>query len=147
MNERQWAAFISDSGIQGTDAVQNFVPTWNGFSTDPVGHINFADFGFIVYMWTDAALTGLSDEAFMILTGVPEQIRPAANRYARCQLLDESFLRGGVALVTDTGGMVFSLEVVESDPPDSIGFDNIFTDPSAAGFKGLPAGWLISYVK
>lgn len=148
MDARAWGRFATQSGIQADRNVKTFTPTaWLGFSTDPVGDISYFDFGSIVYLWVDAALTGVSDEAFMALDGLPENLRPRANRYVRCLLLDENNLRGGVAVVGTSGAITFSLEVVESSPTDTIGFDNVFTDPSSLGSKGLQAGWMIQYTK
>lgn len=148
-NKLTWngSALSVTGSINLTNSTQAFTPTWNGFSSDPSGDISYLDLGKIVWMWVDTALTGASDEAFMTLTGVPAGIRPAANRYCRCFLLDESNLRGGVAVVGSGGAMTFSLETVEASPTDTIGFSDVFTDPSSLGSKGLPAGWLIQYPK
>lgn len=133
-----------------TNSAQTFTPTgWAGFSSDPSGDISYLDFGAFVMMWRDTALTGNSDEAFMAFTGgVPAGIRPSAGRYVRCQVIDENYLLGGVAFIDNSGGMSFFLETVETTyTPDVIAFTNSFTDPSSAGSKGLPAGWLIMYPK
>jgi hypothetical protein len=131
-----------------TPEIGQFNPTtWEGFSTDPVGNVSYQDFGSHVSLWVDENLTGVSDEPFMAFTGLPLALRPSNDRFVRCLLLDESSLAGGVTRVDLTGEVTFFLEEVVVSPPDGIGFANNFTDPSAAGYKGLPGGWLIQYVK
>ena len=147
-NGSSWDVLGYTGVVYATNSVATFTPSaWLGFSSDPSGSINYIDFGPYVLMWRDTALTGTSDEAFMALDGVPSAIRPAANRYCRCWLLDESSLRGGVAVVGTGGAITFSLEVVEASPTDTIGFADVFTDPSSLGVKGLPGGWIIWYTK
>lgn len=147
-NGSSWDVLGYTGVVYATNSVATFTPSaWLGFSSDPSGSINYIDFGPYVLMWRDTALTGTSDEAFMALDGVPAAIRPAANRYCRCWLLDESNLRGGVAVVGTGGAITFSLEVVEASPADTIGFADVFTDPSSLGVKGLPGGWIIWYTK
>jgi hypothetical protein len=144
---REWDRYFGNSGIQADQTERSFTPTWLGFSVDPVGSIQYKDFGAIVVMWSDTALTGVSDEAFMALSGVPEAIRPPANRYVQCMVLDESTVKSAGAVVGTGGAITFSLAVVAASPPDTIEFADVFTDPSTLGFKGLQAGWIIQYVK
>lgn len=135
-----------------TNAAQTFTPSgWVGFSTDPTGDISYLDFGPFVVMWVNSALTGVSDEVFMSFsTGMPVGIRPTAQRDVRCVLLDESFVCGGVTRIDSSGAVAFFLEEVQAGTPppaNTVGFNNIFTDPSSAGFKGLPSGWMVIYPK
>lgn len=144
---------LSITGVVNmTNSVQTFTPSgWTGFSTDPTGDISYLDFGPFVMLWVNSALTGLSDEVFMSFsTGMPAAIRPSAQRDVRCVLLDENYVCGGVARVDPSGAMAFFLEEVNTGTPppaNTIGFNNIFTDPSAAGSKGLPSGWMVTYPK
>jgi hypothetical protein len=126
---------VADRIKELTPEEGEFAPTWLGFSTDPVGNISYQDDGEFVWLWVDAALTGVSDETFMQLSGLPEAIRPSANRYIPCLLLDESTLYNGLALVDSDGGITFTLDA------------GTFTDPSTLGYKGLVGGWLIQYPK
>ena len=135
-----------------TNAAQTFTPSgWTGFSTDPTGDISYLDFGPFVILWVNSAMVGLSDEVFMSFsTGMPAAIRPSATRDVRCTVLDENFICGGVARIDPSGAMAFFLEEVQAGAPppaNTIGFDNIFTDPSATGSKGLPSGWMVIYPK
>lgn len=150
MDSRQWATFVSQSGIQADRSVKTFTPTWAGFSADPVGDINYMDFGAIVMMWIDepGSLTGTSDTSDMSFTGVPAAIRPTGIRMTQANaLIDNSGLRQGHARVLTDGSVDFWISVVNDD-----GAGQLYVELTSGFFhntsgKGLGAGWLIVYAK
>ena len=152
MNARQWAEFLTQSGIQGDRTVKSFTPTnWAGFSVDPSSDISYLDFGAIVFMFRDATLTGTSDDTNMSFQSVPVSIRPlSGNRIVRCLVINGSFTLGGAAEITTSGIVQFSLEDTSGGGAGTA--DDNRVKPAGTvfentGTKGLPAGWLIMYTK
>ena len=150
MDDRQWATFVAQSGIQADGKVKTFAPTWTGFSVDPVGSISYYDFGPTVQMWISgsASLTGTSDDSVMSFTGVPTAIRPTGIRMTQASvLIDSSGAKQGHARVLTDGSVDFWISVVNDD-----GSGQLYVDLSPGFFhntgdKGLGAGWLIEFPK
>jgi hypothetical protein len=152
MNERQWATFVTESGIQADRSVKTFTPTsWTGFSVDPVGDISYHDFGAIVVMWRDVALTGTSDDVGMSFAGIPEAIRPlSGNKIMRCLVINGSFMLGGAVEITTSGVAQFYLEGTAGGGAGTADDDRVSPQGSIfenTGTKGLNAGWLVMYSK
>jgi hypothetical protein len=143
MDDRQWAHYLSISGIQAEREPREFTPTWgNDFSADPSGDISYMDFGAVVVMWSGTALTGTSDTTTFSLSGLPDAIVPTGNRQALCILGDNNLIKNGSVYIDTSGTMTFALsEQVGTHIEPNIA---LFT---AASAKGLPAGWIVMYVK
>jgi hypothetical protein len=92
-------------------------------------------------MWRDTALTGTSDEAFMVLAGVPVAIRPSAGRVAKCFVEIGTDVIDGSATVDSSGNITFGA----SDTTTLAGRVVYSANFTASGSKGLPAGWFIAY--
>lgn len=143
MNERQWSEFLTQSGIQADRTVKSFTPTsWDGFSVDPSGAISYMDFGAIVMMWRGDNLLGTSDATNFTLQGVPEAIRPATARYFHGDVVDNSTMKDGRVEIGAGGAITFTLATVSGTNivQNATGF-------TAAGFKGIPLGWIVVYTK
>lgn len=152
MTDRQWSEFVTQSGIQAERTTKTFTPTsWTGFSSDPSGDISYFDFGSIVFMWVANALTGTSDDVGMSLSGVPQELRPTANNViVRCLVVNGSFTLGGAAEITTSGVIQFYLEDVSGGGAGTADDNKVSPQGSIfanTGTKGLPGGWLITYVK
>lgn len=144
MDDRQWATFVAQAGIQADSKVKTFTPTWSGFSADPAGDISYLDFGKIVILFTSDALTGTSNADFMTITNLPESIRPPSGeaRFVPAFLVDNGTSYDGRALVLSDGNVTFYLSVVSGTKISySLGG---FT---AASTKGLDLGTWIMYSK
>lgn len=145
MDDRQWATFVAQSGIQADRTVKSFPPTWSGFSADPVGEISYYDFGRIVVMWNDTGsiLVGTSDDTTMSFTGLPDEITPDNNVILPTFVIDSGSVFAGQVSITSAGTVGYTLLTV-SGSLILAGVGGLFT---GAGNKGLPDGWLIVYAK
>ena len=146
MNDRDWATYVQQSGIQADRSIKSFTPTWgNDFSADPTGDISYYDFGVMVVLWVDTPVTGTSDTVTFSLAGLPEEIQPKYTGYSRivmCYLADNNLGVQGGGYIDDSGTITFGLaQVVGTEIQlDTASF-------TAAGVKGLPGGWLFQYTK
>jgi hypothetical protein len=146
MDDRQWATFVAQAGIQADNTVKTFTPTWGaGFSVDPTGDISYYDFGALVVMWTEASMLGTSDAATMLFSGVPESIRPVGYAVSvPCLVTVGGVYRFSGEANIDTDGIVtFGL----SDTTTFAGQVAFTASFPTTGDKGLHAGWLIVYSK
>lgn len=149
MDDRQWAQFVAQSGIQADRTAHAFAPTWAGFSVDPTGSFYYYDFGATVMVWNDSstAITGTSNGPTMLWAdgSLPEGIRPSGLRAGVAAVVDEGRQMVGGYSVTPTGKILFlngaTGVIANKVVLDQLGFD------SAGTLKGLPAGWLIQYPK
>lgn len=147
MDARQQATYFAQAGIQADQRVRTFTPTWTGFSVDPVGDINYMDFGAIVMMWVDADLQGTSSQNFMTITNLPSSIRPAGTRLVHCGALRDgvgTFTLSGQVSVLANGQVHFALDDTATSAGLVVANPNFWT---ASGTKGLKNGWLITYAK
>lgn len=141
MTGRQWGELMR--GVQASNRINSFTPTWSGFSADPSGVIYYHDFGATVEMWSDVALSGTSDAATFSLTGVPTALWPRDNRYSMCFVIDANATSFGGAIVQNSGGIIFQLGQQNGTAtviPNAVFF-------TASSVKGLPSGWMVRYPK
>lgn len=148
MDDRQWATFVAQSGIQADRNVRTFTPAWTGFSADPSGDLSYMDFGALVVLWSEADLQGTSNQDFMTITNLPSAIRPSATRLIHCGALRDdagstATLTGHVSVLS-TGVVHFALDDTTTVPGLVVANPNFWT---ALGTKGLKGGWLIMYAK
>jgi hypothetical protein len=145
MDARQWDTFVTQSGIQADRSVKTFTPTWLDFSTDPTGEINYLDFGHIVILWLDSALSGVSDDVFMrwAAGSIPENIRPTAQRHVLCFVDDYVSTLQGSVIITPDGSATFAITQVSG--VQLVDVANNFSSPGVV--KGLPSSWLVMYQK
>lgn len=149
MDDRQWATFVAQSGIQADRNVKTFTPTWVGFSADPDGDLSYYDFGSLVALFNDnpTELVGTSDTNEMQITNLPAAIRPREFKWRDCLIVNNDFTtNGSVGISTDGTLQFFFHQVTEI----YTGVDGLA--PQAGGFntansKGVPAGWLILFSK
>jgi len=145
MDDRMWATFATQSGIQADRTERSFTPTWTGFSVAPVGDISYYDFGAIVVLWNDTAgqIVGTSDANTMVITNLPDAITPDNSIIGQTIVIDNSGAYEGQFSITSSNVLGFTLMTV-SGAFIQAGVGGLFT---AAGNKGLPTGWLIVYAK
>jgi hypothetical protein len=144
MDQREFARFLSENGVQGANDEYTFTPSaWGGFSAAPTGVLHYVDYGHLVHIWTEELVTGTSNDVFMTLVGMPESIWPLHERYLRCLVVSDSEMLGGIVLINDAGGMGFFVEATDL-VTNRVAFD---ADFAATGIKGLPSGFLITYPK
>jgi hypothetical protein len=149
MDDRQWATFVAQAGIQADNTVKTFTPTWTGFSVDPSGDLSYWDFGALVVLFNDSAveLVGTSNAATMTITNLPDGIRPDEFKWRDCLVVNNDFTTNGSVGIATNGTMTFYFHqvttivgAVEGLAPQASGFNN-------ANNKGVPSGWLIMYSK
>lgn len=149
MDDRQWATFVSQAGIQANREVRTFAPSWVGFSVDPVGEISYEDFGSLVVLRNDGVtpLTGTSNTFEMQITNLPAAIRPTEYKLRECLVVNNDFTASGAVGIDPSGTLQFFFMQVtaivgatEGLAPEAAGFNN-------ANTKGLPVGWLVMYSK
>lgn len=149
MNMRQWIEFLSGSGVQGEREPRSFPPTWSGFAADPVGELSYLDFGRIVFLFNDIGteLVGTSNTNQMQFSGLPASIRPSSARWVHCLVTNNDFVTSGAVIVGSDGVVQFYADdivniwgAIDSPTPNIANFNN-------ANTKGVPGGWLITYVK
>lgn len=152
MTMRQWAEFLTQSGLLADRTQKEFTPTsWGGFSADPTAAVSYYDFGSIVMLWADTDIVGTSDDVTFTLSGVPSALIPS-------RLTTTASSGGMVNNATPALGQVY-IYGGSSGFAGQIHFSILRTDvvanfavPStvgwtASGNKGLAAGWLITYPK
>jgi hypothetical protein len=147
MDDRQWATFVAQAGIQADNTVKTFTPTWTGFSVDPSGDLSYQDFGSIVMVWWEdaTALLGNSNANFMTITNLPENIRPRVHRKGMILVCDNgSGIYEGFYSINSGGTITFGLAdtgtVANRVTYTTTGF-------TAASTKGLAGGVLFVYAK
>lgn len=152
MDARQQAEFFAQQGIQAQLKAKEFTPTaWTGFSADPSGDIGYLDFGAIVMLFVSAATTGTSDDVMFTVSGLPESLRPTADRIVNSSgMINNGNAATGEAQVFSrdsvfAGTIHFAIlrtDVVANyaSPSYNVGWTN-------SGNKGLNSGWIITYVK
>lgn len=116
----------------------SFTGTLSGMTVVTTGQIDYMVNGSMVWLQRSgggAALTGTSNANSMSLSGIPVAIRPKFTTLAVCHgLIDNgSSALGGVASISAGGIATFNLA---ANPPAAF---------TAAGTKGLAAGWTMSY--
>lgn len=116
----------------------NFTGTLSGMTAGTTGQIDYIVNGSMVWLQRSggvAAITGTSNANSMSLSGIPAAIRPKFTTLAVCHgLIDNgSAALGGVASISSGGIATFNLA---ANPPATF---------TAAGTKGLAAGWTMTY--
>lgn len=149
MNPRQQAEYFAQQGIQATggggasgNGVRTFTPTWTGFSVDPTGDLSYFDLGATVMLWADSTFLGTSNSTAMTITNLPSSIQPTNSRNVMAHVLDSSNPYVGLVGLTTGSTVTFSMGVVSGT---KLTFST--TGFTAAGNKGLAAGFLITYSK
>ena len=145
-SDREWAHFIQELNRQGVALNSSgvFTPlTYSGFSTDPVGNINYSVFGDMASIWATENITGVSDATdFSFAGGVPVEARPVTQVVRVPIIVFDNDTAGtmGMAQVNTTGGIVFYTINAETNNGiiNATGFTN-------ANAKGWVAGAIITY--
>lgn len=142
MDSRQQATYFAQQGILAEQKIRTFAPAWDGFSADPVGDMNYMNFGPVIMMWADSGLTGTSDTTNLGFSNIPDQIVPSAQRNLPIIVMDNGVETIG-RLIVDTDGTAFVQKAAVSGA--NITFST--TGFTAANAKGLVTGFLILYAK
>lgn len=101
-----------------TIASGSFSPTWTGFSTDPIGDIDYktildASGNGMVGLFLDAAVvTGISNATTMSITGIPAALRPPVSTRFYCRVFDNGANREGVCSISTSGTITFQIMTV-----------------------------------
>lgn len=149
MDSRQWARFVTETGIQADKRAKTFTPTWTGFSAAPSGDLSYYDFGKIIYLSWDGAveLVGTSNTSAMTITNLPSTLWPSQAKWLKCLVVNNDFTTEGSVSISTAGVLTFYFHQVapvigatEGLIPQASGFNN-------ANNKGVPAGWLIEFVR
>lgn len=117
----------------------SFTGTLTGMTASTTGQIDYSiDAGGTVWLSRvggGGGISGTSNSTGMTMTGLPAEIRPKFVTNAVCFGLQDngSAQLGGVATVSSAGVITFS---IAANPPAAF---------TAAGSKGLFAGWTMSY--
>lgn len=139
MNARQFSEWARSQQVVPRRDVKSFTPTWTGFSVDPVGDVKYVNLGSLAMVWTEAQLTGTSNSAVFVLSGLPEEIWPTLAVSLQISLFDASAGRAGAVSINSSGDMTFYLAEVTGS---QIGYTTLFT---ASGSKGLGVGTVLLY--
>lgn len=144
MGQREWARFLSESGVQGADVVKPLTPVWGGFSAVPTAPLKYMDFGAIVMIWADEPVLGTSNDNVMYFDGLPDEIKPTVGRLVSAWLVDNSTVYSGFVGIENTisDRVNFYLSVVSGTKVSYQ--NNQFTN---SGQKGVSTGFLIVYAK
>jgi hypothetical protein len=122
-----------------------FTPTWTGFSANPVGDLTWMRFAGFVFLFnnTAGAVTGTSNAVDMTITNIPVAITPLSTRTMLCNVTDGGNTMQGWGSLSAanvlTFGMANSTSVANRVQLATGNF-------AAAGVKGLPVGWVMSWV-
>jgi hypothetical protein len=145
MDARQWASFVTQSGIQADRTVKTFTPTWTGFSSAPSGDLAYQDFGRLVVLFnpSGANLTGTSNVTTMSISNIPVELQPPTGeaRDIKTLVIDNGSRYEGVASLIGAD-LVFGCSII--DVTRVLAPNGQFTN---SGSKGVPAGWLIMWAK
>lgn len=145
MDDRQWATFVAQAGIQADNRVKTFTPSWNGFSAAPAMTLSYLDYGKIVQIWLDTQVTGTSNADSMVIVTLPDEIIPSGRRVLQCIVVDNGLELGGYISISSGGTVLFAVEDTGGAVPNRVLADyNGFT---ATGDKGLPSGFFVQYAK
>lgn len=140
---RTWRHVLLSSGIESGE----FEGTLSGMAAATTGTIQWRRNGNTVTLFSTNAIVGTSNSSSMLLTGMPEQIRPATAQIVLCDLIENNSssnnscsariltsgtITFGQLVVQDIGGGVLHVRSSESS----------FTNSST---KGITAGWTIRY--
>lgn len=128
----QWKALLAPSAAY----TSTFTGSLSGMTGATSGSIEYSitNSG-LVTLYSENALTGTSNSTSMQLTTLPTEIRPKSLTYTSLiQVIDNGIPIIGVALVTTSGAIGFN-----------VGTSLSGTGFTAAGTKGLQAGWQLSY--
>ena len=119
----------------GNVAVNNtFTGTLTGMLAATTGTVKYFIIGRVCIL--QAAITGTSNSTSLTMTGLPSQCIPQTGAaLIACMLQDNGASLGGWAAINSgTGTITFGT-----------GFNNNQSGFTAAGTKGLPAGWTVTY--
>lgn len=111
-----------------------FTGTLTGMTVATTGTVGYKRVGTLVSLFVPANILGTSNTTAMTMTGVPTSVRPKLqNRYCLCYgMSDNGVTVAGTAFVQTTGVIQFAVGI----PPGNF---------TAAGSKGLLAGWNVVY--
>lgn len=122
----------------GGIATGNFTGTLTGMTAGTTGTVEYRLVGKQVTLFITANITGTSNTTAMTMTGLPAIVQPTNAKVARCfNITDTGNIACGQASVA-AGTITFLLDAVSG----TYILTKTFT---AAGFKGLTAGWMIVY--
>ena len=111
----------------------SFTGSFTGLIGEPItGTINWRRFGDFVVMWAESEISATSDQAGLVMSGIPAALRPSATRRLSSEAIDNSISTQVWAELAANGTITFGL----------FGASSAFT---ASGTKGIFAGWQIVY--
>lgn len=126
-----WVQFNQSDLVseQGT-----FTGTLTGMTASTTGTVSYRRVGSLVSLFVAANILGTSNATSMTMTGVPSNVRPKLQeRFCLCYgMRDNGGTVAGAAILSTTGSIDFAVGI----PPGNF---------TAAGLKGLNAGWNIVY--
>lgn len=128
--------------LSPTQVTGSFTGTLTGMTTTVTGLIYYTLTNNVVTLFVLAPLTGTSNTTAMSLTGIPAFLIGSltGQRVTTCPVISNAItLFGGVTVDDFSNTVVFSTMAVSGA---SLLYNGLF---NAAGQKGLPSGWQISY--
>jgi hypothetical protein len=113
-----------------------------GVSEDVSGTVYYRKINNIVSLWTTALIAGTSNALTMMLSGLPESLRPSTTIDVPCLVVDDgNYPLAAIAAVGDSADIVIYVGRTDSTA-DFLQYQSGFT---ASGQKGIGAGWTITY--
>ena len=127
----EWVALVVRETVEETDT---FVGTLTGMDAATTGTINYNRIGSRVTLWSDANIFGTSNTTGMTLTGLPAALYPSTSRQSMTVVRDNTTTVLARQSMSSLGVLLFDIGAFAGG-----GF-------TAAGSKGIFAGWQMNYV-
>lgn len=120
----------------------SFAVTAAGFTAPVSGDIDYVRLGNTVTLSRSGGLAGTSNATTFVLSGLPAALRPTSPRQVLCNSLNDNSVGSlvGAALITNGNDIIMLVGEVTGTRLRVA--DNIWT---AAGGKGIDAGWQVTY--